>query len=162
LIMSDRIAVFSEGRIQQVAAPKVLYEEPESAFVAQFIGENNRIAGKLVELEKDGLCAVRVNGHEVIWALPVRTGAVGSDTVLSLRPERVQIDPATGACENIFEAEVQEVIYIGNALRARLNTCGSQDFVVTMQNSANGRQLSRGEKVKVGWQARDCRALDLA
>ena len=162
LIMSDRIAVFSEGRIQQVAAPKVLYEEPESAFVAQFIGENNRIAGKLVELQKDGLCAVRVNGHEVIRALPVRTGAVGSDTVLSLRPERVQIDPVPGACENIFEAEVREVIYIGNALRARLNTCGSQDFVVTMQNSANGRQLSRGEKVRVGWQARDCRALDLA
>ncbi len=113
-----------------------------------------------MERGKDGLCAVRVNGQEVIRALPVCTGAIGSDTVLSLRPERVQIDPSAGSCENVFEAEVQEVIYIGNALRARLSTCGSEEFVVTMQNSANGRQLSRGEKVKVGWQARDCRALD--
>jgi putative spermidine/putrescine transport system ATP-binding protein len=161
LIMSDRIAVFSEGRIQQVAAPQVLYEQPECAFVAQFIGENNRITGQIVEL-KDGFCTVRVNGQDTIRALAVRAAGVGKDAVLSLRPERVLIDPQGGSCENVFGAEVEEVIYIGNATRARLNTCGTSEFVVTLQNSANGRQLSRGEKVRVGWRAKDCRALDTA
>jgi putative spermidine/putrescine transport system ATP-binding protein len=161
LIMSDRIAVFSEGQIQQVAPPKILYEEPESAFVAQFIGENNRIMGKILELS-EGLCTVRVNGQDTIRALAVRTSSLDRDTVLSLRPERVLIDPSEGSCENIFDAQVEEVIYVGNAIRARLNTCGSRDFVVTFQNSVNSRQLSRGERVKVGWQAKDCRALDTA
>jgi putative spermidine/putrescine transport system ATP-binding protein len=161
LIMSDRIAVFSEGRIQQVAAPKVLYEQPESAFVAQFIGENNRIAGSILEMN-GRLCTVSLNGGGIVKALAVNVGGKGKNTVLSLRPERVLIDPADGVCENVFSAEVEEVIYIGNSTRARLSTCGSSDFVVTLQNSAEGRQLARGEAIRVGWRAEDCRALDIA
>src|SRR4030095_429740 len=127
----------------------------------QFIGENNRIMGKILELS-DGFCTVRVNGEETIRALAVRTSSVDGDTVLSLRPERVLIDPSEGSCEHIFDAQLEEVFYVANATRARLNTCGSRDFVVTFQNSVNTRQLSRGERVKVGWQAKDCRALDTA
>jgi putative spermidine/putrescine transport system ATP-binding protein len=161
LIMSDRIAVFSEGRIQQVAPPKVLYEQPESAFVAQFIGENNRITGSVVEMN-GRLCTVDMNGGGLVKALAVNVGGPGKGTVLSLRPERVLIDPAEGVCENVFNAKVEEVIYIGNSTRARLNTCGSSEFIVTLQNSAEGRQLARGETIRVGWRAEDCRALDTA
>jgi putative spermidine/putrescine transport system ATP-binding protein len=161
LIMSDRIAVFSEGRVQQVAPPKVLYEQPESAFVAQFIGENNRLLGNVVETN-GRFCTVRLNAEGVVKALAVNIGGAGRQTVLSLRPERVIIDPVGGLCENVFGAEVEEVIYVGNSTRARLSTCGSREFVVTMQNSAGGRQLARGEVVKVGWRAEDCRALDMA
>ena len=65
LTMSNRVAVFNEGRIQQLAPPDILYERPENAFVAQFIGENNRFCGEVVDI-KNGLCRVRVdNGAEI-------------------------------------------------------------------------------------------------
>jgi putative spermidine/putrescine transport system ATP-binding protein len=158
LIMSDRIAVFHAGRIQQLAAPTVLYEQPQNAFVAQFIGENNRMPGTVLEIW-DRFCTVRV-GAETVQALAVNVGGKGSRTVLSLRPERVVFDPTPGSCANIFGGEVQEVIYIGNHTRVRLNACGTDDFVVTLQNSWNGRQLRRGERLRVGFRAEDCHALD--
>ncbi len=58
LTMSDRIAVFNDGVIQQLAAPADLYERPENAFVAEFIGENNRLLGKIKAIEND-TCFVR-------------------------------------------------------------------------------------------------------
>jgi putative spermidine/putrescine transport system ATP-binding protein len=159
LIMSDRIAVFSEGRIQQVAAPAMLYEQPENAFVAQFIGENNRLIGRVIEV-RTPLCKVVVAQRFVVEALAVNIAGMAKDTVLSLRPERVVLDPPSGSCANIFEAEVKEVIYVGNHVRARLKVCGSDEFIVMLPNSGGGRQLAREERILVGWRAEDCRALD--
>jgi putative spermidine/putrescine transport system ATP-binding protein len=159
LIMSDRIAVFHNGRIQQVATPAILYEQPENAFVAQFIGENNRIAGKVDRIE-GRFCTVLVGDGGKIQAVPVNITGNGSNTLLSLRPERVLLDPPDGLCPNVFDALVREVTYIGNITRARLNVCGSEEFVLMLPNSIDSRRLSPGEGVKVGWRAEDCRALD--
>ena len=159
LIMSDRIAVFNTGRIQQVATPTILYEQPENAFVAQFIGENNRMTGRVLDVN-GRLCSVAVGGNAKVEALAVNVGGKGSETVLSLRPERVLVDPPNGSCPNIFDAEVREVIYIGHYMRARLSTCGTEEFVLMLPNSVGCRQLTRGEMVRIGWRAEDCRALD--
>ena len=70
LTMSDRIAVFNDGRIQQLAPPEDLYERPENGFVAQFIGENNTLEGT-VETIGDRICTVRLGDGSVIDALPV-------------------------------------------------------------------------------------------
>ena len=59
--MSDRVAVFENGRIQQLAPPDLLYEEPENSFVAQFIGENNTLEGVVTEI-KGGTCLVQLDG----------------------------------------------------------------------------------------------------
>ena len=64
LTMSDRIAVFRHGRIEQVATPAELYEAPANSFVAQFIGESNRLVGKVVEFAP-GECRVEVGGETV-------------------------------------------------------------------------------------------------
>ncbi|WP_157788522.1 ABC transporter ATP-binding protein, partial [Bradyrhizobium japonicum] len=61
LTMSDRIAVFNDGAIQQIAAPAELYERPQNAFVAQFIGENNRLHGKVIAINGE-TCKVEVPG----------------------------------------------------------------------------------------------------
>jgi putative spermidine/putrescine transport system ATP-binding protein len=53
LTMSDRVAVFDDGRIQQLAPPDELYEQPKNSFVAQFIGENNTLMGKVEKIDKD-------------------------------------------------------------------------------------------------------------
>ena len=73
--MSNRIAVFDDGIIQQLASPEELYEKPDSAFVAAFIGENNRLVGDVTG-ENGGYCSVKVDGQDV-QALSVSHNGVG-------------------------------------------------------------------------------------
>ena len=156
--MSNRIAVFNDGIIKQLAAPSVLYEEPENAFVAQFIGENNRLLGT-VEADDGTQCSVNVEGH-VIHALSVNHDGKGSKTTLSLRPERVLLNPAEGSLPNVFDAKVQELIYLGDHIRARISVSGDDEFIVKVPNSHGHASLAKGQDVKVGWAVEDCRALD--
>ena len=158
LTMSNRIAVFEDGIIQQLAAPDDLYERPDNAFVASFIGENNRLVGKVTDTQGD-LCTVQVNGA-TIQALSVNHDGVGSDTTLSLRPERVTIGVDPGSHPNVFPAKVEEIIYLGDHVRTRFSLCGHDDFIVKMPNAAGHIVLKESESVDVGWNAEDCRALD--
>lgn len=160
LTMSNRIAVFNDGLVQQCATPNTLYEEPENAFVAYFIGENNRLMGTVKELE-NGHCTVQLdNEGGTVRALPVNVGAKEERTTLSLRPERVKVNPPEGEFPNIFDARVAEVIYMGDHLRTRVELCGHDDFVVKIPNNQSHDSLSKGQQVKIGWRATDCRALD--
>ena len=134
LTMSNRIAVMEHGAIQQVATPQDLYDRPENAFVAQFIGENNRLLGH--RARGDGqTCVVAVEGGE-IRALAVNVEGVGSRSTLSLRPERVLIDPSPDGCPNVFDARVEELIYHGDHTRVRVRTCGCADFIIKLPNAA--------------------------
>ena len=159
LTMSDRVAVFSDGVIQQIAAPEDLYERPVNSFVAQFIGENNRLSGT-VEAVDGKACAVRLKDGSAVSALPVNIAGTGAATTLSIRPERVKIGPEAGSLPNIFEATVQELIYLGDHTRARMALCGSTDFIVKVPNAEDHAPLSVGNTVQVGWKTGDCRALD--
>ena len=90
LTMSDRVAVFEDGRIQQLATPADLYERPENAFVAQFIGENNRLKAVITDVQNDLVTTKTADGTQFI-AKRVNCGDVGSYTTLSIRPERVTV-----------------------------------------------------------------------
>ncbi|MGQ0567445.1 MAG: ABC transporter ATP-binding protein [Gemmobacter sp.] len=160
LTMSDRIAVFNDGRIQQLASPSDLYERPGNSFVAQFIGENNKLPGTVEELSGDK-ALVRLATGEVIDATPVNVTAKGQATLVSIRPERVEFKPEMmpqGA--HTIGAEVLEVIYMGDILRARLRVAGSEDFVMKMRNTLGQTKLAEGQKINVGWHPQDARALD--
>ena len=159
LTMSNRVCVFDDGIVQQVAPPDVLYEQPENAFVAQFIGENNTIMGTIKALN-NGQCDVEVETGEVIKSMAINVDGVNSKTTLSLRPERVNINPEPGQCPNNVQGSVQELIYLGDHIRARLELCGQDEFIVKVPNSSHHSHLSEGETVNVGWEAEDCRALD--
>jgi putative spermidine/putrescine transport system ATP-binding protein len=74
--------VFDDGIIRQLSTPDILYEKPENAFVAQFIGENNRLSGKVTEIDGDR-CVVEVNGGGTIRALKVNINGVGERTTVS-------------------------------------------------------------------------------
>ncbi|MGI8772533.1 MAG: ABC transporter ATP-binding protein, partial [Acidobacteriaceae bacterium] len=128
LTMSDRIAVFRDGVIQQLAPAARLYEQPMTAFVAQFIGESNRLSGRIATIEGER-CIVEIESGARIVALAV-CGAQGARTTLSIRPERVVLRPALGQCENLVDAEVEELIYHGDHTRVRLHVCGDRNFIV--------------------------------
>lgn len=161
LTMSDRIAVFNGGVIQQLAAPAELYERPQSAFVAQFIGENNQLHGSIVAMNGT-TCRVEIPGAGTVKALAINVEAVGRRTVLSLRPERVRLNPAPGSLPNIFSARVEELIYLGDHVRTRVSVCGHDDFVVKVPNSEGGPRVEAGAAITVGWKTEDCRALDVS
>ena len=159
LTMSDRIAVFDDGVIQQLAPPADLYERPENAFVAQFIGENNRLHGTVSGIE-NGIARVALDQGPEVLALAIACGGAGDRTVLSIRPERVQVNST--AVPNRLDGRVLELIYLGDHIRCRMQVCGRDDFIVKVPNSPEHAMLREGEVCTVGWNTDDCRALDLA
>ncbi len=160
LTMSDRIAVLKDGSIQQLATPGDLYDRPQNAFVAQFIGENNRLSGVLRAIDSEGRCTVEIADGHTLEAMAVNIGPVGSRTTLSVRPERVIVHPAGRECNNILTARVEELIYHGDHTRARLQVPGSSDFLIKVSNTFGELGIAPGEMIEIGWRSGDCRALD--
>ncbi|MCR9218832.1 MAG: ABC transporter ATP-binding protein [Alphaproteobacteria bacterium] len=158
LTMSNRIAVFDDGIIQQLAAPEVLYEKPDNAFVAQFIGENNKLLGT-VKSVSDGVAKVDLEGGGTVEALAIKCGAAGERTMLSIRPERVLI--AQEDMPNRLTGKVVELIYLGDHIRCRMEVAASKEFVVKVPNSHAHAALRVGEETAIGWVTEDCRALDV-
>ncbi|MFO8127659.1 ABC transporter ATP-binding protein [Yoonia sp.] len=160
LTMSDRVAVFEAGRIQQLAPPDELYEAPTNSFVAQFIGENNTMEGVLTAVNGD-ICTVRLDSGDIIDAKPVNVSSVGERTKVSIRPERVEFNrERLQADAHTLKAEVLEFIYMGDIFRTRLRVAGMDDFVVKTRNAPDQRRLTPGEQIEIGWLPEDCRALD--
>ncbi|MEE9447362.1 MAG: ABC transporter ATP-binding protein [Arenicellales bacterium] len=159
LTMSDRVAVFDDGVVQQLAPPAELYEAPTNAFVADFIGDNNRLLGTVVSADGE-YCQVKSDDGGEITAKQVNIAGVGQRATMSLRPERVAVNPEAGQYKNIFTAEALELIYLGDHIRTRMKVCGHEDFIVKIPNSAMHAHLTVGDKVNIGWNADDCRALD--
>jgi len=160
LTMSNRIAVFNDGKIQQISSPNILYEKPENAFVAQFIGENNQIKGKVKSINGK-MCVVETEKGEKIISLKVNVNSVGDASTVSLRPELVDINSSDSSFENSFDAKVKELIYLGDHIRTRVEVCGNDQFIVKVPNSYKGANLKEGASVKLSWKASDSRALDL-
>ena len=158
MVLSDRVAVFHDGRMQQVASPEQLYEEPMRSFVARFIGENNRLTGTIEKIA-EGLCEVRV-GASLVRALRVAPGEAGEPTTLSIRPERVELAPNEGMFANEFEAEVKELTFLGDHLRVMVSLLGRDDFIVKIPNIVGHGAVLAGDRVRIGWTPTDCRALD--
>jgi putative spermidine/putrescine transport system ATP-binding protein len=158
LTMSDRIAVFHEGVVQQLDTPQGLYERPNNSFVANFIGENNVLGGTLEGVDGDS-CRVRLDDGTLVQARPGCSGGVGRRISLSLRPEKVDIEPQ-GEAINRLTATVKETIYHGDHMRVRLDVLGNNDFTVKMRYRANRVVPQPGETLSIGFSARDCLALD--
>ncbi|MDF1668416.1 MAG: ABC transporter ATP-binding protein [Roseovarius sp.] len=160
LTMSDRVAVFDDGRIQQIAPPDELYESPQNSFVAQFIGENNTMEGTVKEI-KGGLAVVQLDDGSLIDCTPVNVTKAGERTKVSIRPERVEFnqDRLQGKAHTL-KAEVLEFIYMGDIFRTRLRVAGNDEFIVKTRNAPDQVKLKPGETVEIGWLPEDCRALD--
>ena len=158
LTMSNRIAVFNDGHVQQLSGPNELYETPVNSFVAEFIGENNTIIGTVKEVSGDQAKVETEQGESVI-ANPIAVHAAGEKTKISLRPERVMINPSDNL-ENKFEASVAEIIYHGDHTRVRVNVLNNDQFILKIPNASDDIKLNLNDKIKLGWSSHDCRALD--
>ena len=105
-------------------------------------------------------CTVEVEGGWIIKTLKVNINAVGETTSLSLRPERVIVNPSEGSLENVFDGKVKELIYLGDHIRTRVNVCGNDEFIVKVPNSHGHLIMDKDQHIRLGWSSDDCHALD--
>ena len=160
LTMSDRIAVFSDGVVQQIDKPNVLYERPVNRFVANFVGENNVLAG-VVDTIDAGYCRVALDSGGSIVARAVNVAGPGASTSLSVRPERISVLTNGEACEgpNRLSATVKSTIYLGDHALAVLELPGNADFMAKLSLGTQ-EGLSNGQSVSITFRPEDCMALD--
>ena len=158
LTMSNRIAVFNDGKVQQLSSPDKLYEEPVNSFVAEFIGENNTFNGEVTDVS-NGKCKVKLDSGTEILSNPIRVKSKGEKTIVSLRPERAIIDPEN-KMDNKHKGKIEEVIYHGDHTRVRLNLLGNKEFILKVPNSSARMDIKLGNEINIGWDSRDARALD--
>jgi putative spermidine/putrescine transport system ATP-binding protein len=164
LALSDRIAVFKSGTIQQIAAPRDLYEHPVSSFVAQFVGQSNLLPGRLLAV--DGVrCAARTAGGLLVRAHLAGSGSPGDATMLIIRPERLVIGHAANSLKgrppsegvNLITARIAERVYQGDHARIRVVLEDGTELMVRSEASPD-ESLVRGDVVPLGWLAEHCRA----
>ena len=133
LTMSDRIAVFNEGKIQQVGSPSDIYERPATAFVAGFVGTSNLLSGEV---------ARRITGSEQMF---------------SVRPEKIHLSSVSDKTEKdmlMIDGVVRDVVYLGLFTRYLVEVEGGNDLVVIEQNLKTTSMdvlSAKGQKVRLHW-----------
>ena len=158
LTMSNRIAVFNDGKVQQLSSPDELYESPVNSFVAKFIGENNTFRGEVLDVSSDK-CKIKLETGGEIIANPISVNSKGEKTTVSLRPERALINP-NEKMDNNHKGKIEEVIYHGDHTRVRLNLLGNNEFILKVPNSSANLDIKLGNEINIGWNSADARALD--
>ncbi|MFI5002258.1 MAG: ABC transporter ATP-binding protein [Reyranellales bacterium] len=161
LVMSDRIAVFNRGRLEQVGPPHELYERPATRFVAGFIGESNFFPATVAEIA-EGYC--RLEGDALqLRARGGANAAVGGHAVVVVRPERIRLS-ATAASEpgrdNSVIGTLTEVIYLGRSRKYIVRLAPGREVVAFEQaQSGTDRVLAPGDSVRLDWRADDATIL---
>lgn len=157
LVMSDRIAVFHEGRIEQVGTPEELYEQPSSVFVADFLGESNFFKASVVGFD-DTYCVLESGGVQL--CARTRPGfEIHDNVVLAVRPEKTQVveshrtQPHHG---NRIDGCVKDVVYLGDCRKYIIARENADDVIVRQQVSAACEAtIAIGQHVGVWWNADD-------
>jgi putative spermidine/putrescine transport system ATP-binding protein len=150
LTMSDRVAVFDQGIIQQLAVVEHLYEYPENQFVASFIGDNNRFVGTL-ESVSGKLAGVRLPDGSLLTGTNVNA-RTGQAAVACIRPERIVLGTLDAGAPNALKARVSGLIYFGDHVRVRCTLAGQDDCFI---------KLTLGDPALIGLAEGSLVALDL-
>jgi putative spermidine/putrescine transport system ATP-binding protein len=129
LTMSDRVAVFHDGLIQQIDAVETLYETPVNRFVASFVGDGTVLDGQISAVDGNS-CSVRLSNGVQLQGVNVNQCKVGDTVQCSVRPERLQVADVAGP--NTFEARMLDLIYFGDHLRVRCEVAGQEAATIKM------------------------------
>lgn len=126
MTMSDRIAVMSRGKVQQMGTPVEIYERPANSFVADFIGESNFLEGTIRSLSGNEAVVYIPQLNAELTGIAVSAGLVNGETVtVSIRPEKVQISDK-GLDTNTFTGKVTNTVYIGTDTHVFVDVMGKQ------------------------------------
>jgi spermidine/putrescine transport system ATP-binding protein len=156
LTMSDRIAVMNGGRVEQAGAPRELYEEPTTLFVADFLGVSNLITATADGADSDG-CRLKV-GERTLHAKVGQTAATG-DVRAMIRPERVRVEPQGQDGANRIPGMVEHAVFLGSFEELRVRIVGGELLKAVIPNDGRQADHSQGAPVTLHLPADDLRVL---
>ena len=154
LTMSDRLVVMNAGRIEQLGAPREVYERPRTRFVAGFIGTSNLVSGTVASM--DGGTAVLACGPDESLVVPDAAeagAAVGQSLDITVRPEKIAIStdrPDGGRC--VIRGRVSEIVYLGTSTQYAVTALAGSELLVFLQNAADSTDIAnRGDEIWLSW-----------
>jgi len=165
MTMADTIAVMNAGRVEQLGAPADLYENPQTTFVANFLGQSNFFDGVITERGADGYATVDVQGNQV--RLPIsRVHTGGSKVHVGVRPEKLRVqfldDAEVRDSENRVEVVVSDSSFIGVSTQYLVHSPWGQELTVFAQNTYRDERLVPGARAIITWAPDHAFALDAA
>jgi spermidine/putrescine transport system ATP-binding protein len=172
LTMSDRIAVMNEGVIEQLAAPRDIYEHPKTRFVAGFIGTSNLLSGTVTSTDPATGGTVIDLGDRGRIVVPAAHKQPGDELEITVRPEKITLVAAeadaagaaplarVGQHDCALRGTVSEVVYLGTSTNYNVSTSAGAEVVVYSQNTANDASgPQRGEQVWLHWDSANSYAI---
>jgi len=147
LTMSDRIAVMSHGRVEQVAAPRQVYEEPATIFVADFLGVSNLMQAVAHGPDERGRCRIRLGEFE--FAAGRGDKDMRGATKATVRPERVRLEPSGSGGENRLPGMVERWVYLGSAVQLIVRLATGEAIQALIQNTGEEIPFTQGTAVDV-------------
>jgi spermidine/putrescine transport system ATP-binding protein len=156
LTMSNRIAVMSNGRVEQLGTAAEVYEEPANSYIAEFLGVSNLMSGVTMP-SANGVIRVRVGGHELVASNG--SSGIGRPVRLCIRPERIELVDNGATGENVLPANVDRVVYAGPMLNVLLRLEGIGEVQAALPNQGGRVPWDSGMAVKVRFPAAALRVL---
>jgi len=156
LTMSDRIAVMSQGSVEQVGPPKEIYEEPATAYVADFLGVSNLMEATAAG-ETSGSCSVSIG--EFRFTAGQGDADTRGQAKVTIRPERVDLEAQGTSGENRVPGMVERVVYVGSVLQVFVNLAPGERIQAWMQNEGGALPFESGAPVTVHFPVEALRVL---
>jgi spermidine/putrescine transport system ATP-binding protein len=146
LTMSDRLAVMNAGRVEQVGAPQDVYEDPQTIFVADFLGVSNLMDAR-ARRGPDGQCRIEVERFELEGT---SVGDVTGPAKIVIRPERVELEPhGSGPGPNRLPGMVERVVYVGAAVQVMVRVATGDVLQVLVRNTGGALPYEQGTPVQI-------------
>ena len=159
--LSDRIAVMHEGRIEQIGSPEEIYECPQTAFVADFIGDTNLFPGRVEVCDRSTLTIrTKTNLKILVQQSDMWSGGTGDSVVVSVRPEKVYLNLyPPDVSVNCFEGRLKHTMYMGTHVHYVVELL-SGDRITVRQPNTGGSVPDPHTPIYAYWGTTDCLALN--
>ena len=155
LSMSDRIAVMNHGVIEQLGAPRDVYEHPESPFVADFVGVLNALELRIDEVTGDD-AIMRVSDTERVVVPVAGTGVTAGSTVLAaVRPERITVTSIGDGTTSLLKGRVEQVVYLGTLTQFHVQTSLGRRVIAHRLSDDGAARITQGDEVSLTWARED-------
>lgn len=154
MVMSNRLAVMNDGRIEQLGSPEEVYERPSTDFVASFLGASNLIEGKVVGRASGNHATVALAGGDVIRVPASRLPSGRDEVKIGVRPEKLQLEQTSATSSedhNSITGHVVQASYLGVSHQYTVNCPAGAAVTVYVQNLGAGHPPALGEPVRLAW-----------
>ncbi len=159
LAISDRVAVLNRGRVEQVGDPRVVYREPASRFVAEFVGDNSLFEGTVTEVADDNLTA-RVAESDLVISTLGTDWSPGDRVRFCVRPGQFRLDTSATDCQNRLPVTIRSVEFLGESTRIH---CEWEGIRITLRTGEHSPDIPTdpGSVVEVGFRPQDAHLLPM-